>query len=99
MEITKTLDKSKLTIALTGRLDTLTSPQLQSELDQSLNGIDELFLDMSALDYISSAGLRVLLSANKKMTAIGGSMAIANANSVVKEVFEITGFCDIFTIL
>ncbi|MCQ2399588.1 MAG: STAS domain-containing protein, partial [Clostridia bacterium] len=67
MEIVKTLDGNKLTIALQGRLDTMTAPKLEEELKASLSGITELEFDFSQLDYISSAGLRVLLSAQKKM--------------------------------
>jgi len=97
MEINKKTDGSKLTIALTGRLDTVTSPELQADLDASLTGVTDLVFDFTALDYISSAGLRVLLSAHKKMLAVG-SMTICHANAMVREVFDMTGFADILNL-
>ncbi len=97
MEINKNQEGSKLNIALVGRLDTVTSPQLQEVLDSSLNGINELVFDFAKLDYISSAGLRVLLATNKKM-AKAGKMVIRNVNDVVQEVFDMTGFADILNI-
>lgn len=99
MDIKKTVEGGKLAVALSGRLDTVTAPQLQGELDTSLAGVTELAFDFASLDYISSAGLRVLLSANKKMLAVGGQMTIAGANAVVREVFDMTGFSDIFTLV
>lgn len=95
MDINKEKNDSKLTIRLKGRLDTQTSPLLASEL--SLEGITELVFDLSELEYVSSAGLRVFLTAHKTMMA-QGEMIIMNAAPVVKEVFEITGFIDIFTL-
>ena len=97
MTITKEQNGTALKIALEGRLDTMTAPELEAELNQSLGGADSLTLDFSKLDYISSAGLRVLLSAYKAMIAKGG-MTITNVNEVVQEVFEVTGFADILTI-
>ena len=97
MTITKEQNGTALKIALEGRLDTMTAPELEAELNQSLGGADSLTLDFSKLDYISSAGLRVLLSAHKSMIAKGG-MTITNVNEVVQEVFEVTGFADILTI-
>ncbi len=97
MTISKTLNGSALTLALEGRLDTMTAPELEAELKKSLDGVDTLTLDFSKLDYISSAGLRVLLTAHKKMSAAGG-MKITNVNEIVQEVFEVTGFSDILTI-
>jgi len=97
MEINKTQEGSKLNITLLGRLDTVTSPQLQEVLDSSLDGITELVFDFAKLDYISSAGLRVLLSTNKKMIKTG-KMVIRNVNDVVQEVFDMTGFADILNI-
>ena len=97
MEINKTQEGSKLNLSLVGRLDTVTSPQLQELLDNSLNGIDELVFDFAKLDYISSAGLRVLLATNKKMVK-AGKMIIRNVNDVVQEVFDMTGFADILNI-
>lgn len=98
MEITSKLEDKKLTVALKGRLDTVTSPELQSELDKFPDATEMAF-DFSALDYISSAGLRVLLAANKKCMAAGGSLTISGANAVVKDVFDMTGFSDILTIV
>lgn len=97
MEIIKNLDGSKLNIALEGRLDTSTAPALEEELKASLEGITDLVLDFEKLEYISSAGLRVVLSAQKTMTK-QGQMKLVNVNEEVMEVFEITGFVDILTI-
>ena len=97
MTISKKLNGTALEIALEGRLDTMTSPELETELNKDLNDADSLTLDFSKLDYISSAGLRVLLSAHKAMSAKGG-MKVTNVNEIVREVFEVTGFADILTI-
>ncbi len=97
MRITNTQDGADLTLALEGRLDTTTAPALETELNRSMNSAQTLTLDFSKLDYISSAGLRVLLSAHKAMNAKGG-MKITNVNELVKEVFDVTGFSDILTI-
>ena len=97
MTINKKQDGSALTIALEGRLDTTTAPELEQELKQSLNGVTELTFDLVKLDYISSAGLRVLLSAQKAMMK-QGSMKLIHLNDIVQEVFEVTGFSDILTI-
>ena len=97
MTINKNLNDNKLTVALEGRLDTTTAPELETELKQSLAGVTELIMDFEKLDYISSAGLRVLLSAQKIMTK-QGSMKIIHANEMIMEVFEVTGFIDILTI-
>lgn len=95
MEIIKTRKESELNIALQGRLDTVTAPQLEAELE--LEGITALVLDFSALDYISSAGLRVLLAAQKTMNK-QGEMLLRGVNEDIMEVFDITGFSDILTI-
>ncbi len=97
MDINKNLEGSKLTVALTGRLDTTTSPQLETELRNSVAGITELVFDLEALDYISSAGLRVLLSAQKVMNK-QGEMKITNVKPEIMEIFDVTGFVDILTI-
>lgn len=97
MNITKNKNGSTLTIALQGRLDTSTSPALQKELEPALDGVTELIFDFAGLEYISSAGLRVLLSAHKTMST-KGSMVVKNVSEDVNEVFEITGFSDILTI-
>ena len=98
MTIEKKMNGNELVIALEGRLDTMTSPELEAELNQSLAGADSLTLDFSKLEYISSAGLRVLLSAHKVMSAKGG-MKVTNVNEIVQEVFEVTGFADILNIV
>ena len=97
MDIMKKYLDDSLEIALSGRLDTLTSPQLEKELSSSLDGVKQLVLDFSALEYVSSAGLRVLLTAQKVMNT-QGSMKICHVRPLVMEVFEITGFVDILTI-
>ncbi len=97
MTINKTVNGTELTLALEGRLDTVTAPELEKELKESLDGAESLILDFSKLDYISSAGLRVLLSAHKMMVGKGG-MKVTNVNEIVAEVFEVTGFADILDI-
>ena len=97
MTINKTLNGKQLTIALEGRLDTTTAPELEQVLKESLDSVDALTMDFSKLDYISSAGLRVLLSAHKTMSRKGG-MKVTNVNEIVEEVFDVTGFADILTI-
>ena len=97
MEIIKNLDGNKLTIALEGRLDTSTAPNLEAEIKGSLADVAELVLDFNKLEYISSAGLRVVLAAQKTMSK-QGSMKLVGVNDEVMEVFEITGFVDILTI-
>lgn len=95
MNIEKILNENELTIKLTGRLDTVTSPQLEEELD--FNDIKKLVFNFESLDYISSAGLRLMLMAQKTMNK-QGEMMITNVNETIMEIFEITGFCDILTI-
>lgn len=97
MTITKNLTDATLTIALEGRLDITTAPQLEAELKKSLNGITRLEMDIAALEYISSAGLRVLLSAQKVMNK-QGKIVIRNVSETMMEVFEVTGFAGILTI-
>lgn len=97
MTIEKTNNGSELTVALTGRLDTTTAPQLEAELKQSFTGIEKLVLDFAALEYLSSAGLRVLLAAQKIMNK-QGEMTIRNVNETIAEIFEVTGFSDVLTI-
>lgn len=97
MTITKNLDGSTLTLALEGRLDTTTAPQLEAEVKDSLTGVTDLILDFTALEYISSAGLRVVLSAQKVMNK-QGRMVVRGVNEYVMEVLEVTGFADILTI-
>ena len=97
MNIIKKENGDALEIALQGRLDTMTAPQLEQELKSCLSGVKELTLDLEGLEYISSAGLRVLLSAQKQMNR-QGSMKLVHVNEIVKEIFEVTGFLDILTI-
>ena len=97
MTINREMNGNALTIAVEGRLDTMTAPELEAELNQSMNGADTLTLDFSKLDYISSAGLRVLLSAHKTMSGKGG-MKVMHVNEIVREVFDVTGFADILII-
>lgn len=97
MTINLTNENSMLNVELEGRLDTTTAPQLEAELKQNLGDTKELVLDFAKLEYISSAGLRVILAAQKAMNK-QGSMVIKNVNSTVMEVFEVTGFSDILTI-
>ncbi|HAE81094.1 MAG: STAS domain-containing protein [Clostridium sp.] len=98
MTITKNQDGSKLTVKLEGRLDTMTAPELEKSLADSLDGITELTFDMEGLEYISSAGLRVLLATQKTMNK-QGEMKVAHVQEMVMEVFEVTGFNDILTIV
>ncbi|HAL59597.1 MAG: STAS domain-containing protein [Sarcina sp.] len=97
MNIEKKTDGSSLNIALEGRLDTMTSPQLEETLKDSLDGVTSLIMDFEKLEYISSAGLRVLLSAQKIMNK-QGEMKLIHVNEVINEIFEVTGFSDILTI-
>lgn len=97
MEIKKISDGAELTIALEGRLDTTTAPQLEAEIKECLNGVTDLTFDFSKLDYISSAGLRVILTAQKTMNK-QGEMALTNVNQTIQEVLDVTGFNDILTI-
>ena len=97
MKITMNPNGKRLTVALEGRLDTTTAPELEKALKDNLEGVEGLTLDLERLDYISSAGLRVLLAAHKAMRDRGG-MKVTHVNEIVGEVFDITGFADILTI-
>lgn len=97
MNIVKTRSGSQLTLSLEGRLDTTTAPQLEAEVKGALAGVTELVLDFSQLEYLSSAGLRVILAAQKIMNK-QGKMVIRHVNETIQEVFEVTGFSDILTI-
>ena len=97
MTINKTQEGTALTIALEGRLDTMTAPELEAELTTALDSADTLTFDFADLDYISSAGLRVLLSTHKRMAAKGG-MKVIHVNEIVREVFDVTGFSDVLDI-
>lgn len=98
MKIEEKRDGDKLTLFLSGRLETTTAPQLQKVVDEKLSGVLDFVVDMKQLEYVSSAGLRVLLSADKKMRAADGSMVVKNANEEILEVFEVTGFDKILTL-
>lgn len=97
MIIEKNLAGTALTLTLSGRLDTTTAPKLEAELKASLAGVEHLVLDFAALDYLSSAGLRVLLAAQKIMNK-QGDMVVRSVNETIAEIFDVTGFCDILTI-
>ncbi len=97
MDIKKTKNDTTLTLAIQGRIDTTTAPQMEAELRSDIDGVTELYLDFTGVEYISSAGLRVLLSAQKLMSR-QGKMVLSHVNESVMEVFEVTGFSDILTI-
>ena len=97
LNITKTKQDTKLTVAVEGRLDTTTAPDLEAALKEDLDNVKDLVIDLGSLEYISSAGLRVLLTAQKIMMK-QGQMVVTHPNDVIKEIFEVTGFCDILTI-
>ena len=97
MTINKTKNGDALVVALEGRLDTMTAPELEAELKTALDGVETLTIDMAKLDYISSAGLRVLLSTQKVMGRRGG-MTLTNVGAAIMEIFDVTGFADILTI-
>ena len=97
MTIEKKINGEAITLMVSGRLDTQTAPELENELDSTLSGVKELTFDMTNLEYVSSAGLRVILKAQKAMNA-QGSMKLTGVNDSIMEVFDITGFLDILTI-
>lgn len=97
MTINKELNGKTLTLRIVGRLETSTAPELEETIDASLSGVEELILDMGELEYVSSAGLRVILKAQKAMNT-QGSMKVTHVNETIMEVFDITGFVDILTI-
>ncbi len=98
MQLSKTIHGTALHIAIQGRIDTTTAPRLEAELRADISGITELYLDFSEVEYISSAGLRVLLSAQKVMNR-QGKMVVQHVNEVVMDVLDVTGFVDILTIV
>ena len=97
LNIKKESNESSLTVFLEGRLDTITAPELEKSLQESIEGVKSLTFDFGNLEYISSAGLRVILAAQKLMTG-KGEMKVCNLNETAKEIFEVTGFSDILTI-
>ena len=97
LKTNKTIENGKAVFELEGRLDTVTAPDLEKELKDSIDGITDLTLDFEKLEYISSAGLRVLLAAQKIMNR-QGSMVVTGVSEPIMEIFEVTGFCDILDI-
>ena len=97
MTIHQEKNGNALTVALEGRLDTMTAPELEETLKEALTGVEALTFDFEKLDYISSAGLRVLLAAQKAMNR-QGTMKVTHVNEIISEIFEVTGFSDILTI-
>ena len=97
MTIEKNLNGTELTVTIVGRLDTTTAPDLEASLKESFEGVTKLILDFAELEYLSSAGLRVLLAVQKVMNK-QGEMVIRNVNETINEIFEVTGFIDILTI-
>lgn len=92
MEVKFNKQDSTLNVAISGNIDTVTAPELDTKLQENLSGIKDLILDFAAVDYISSAGLRVILMANQQLEDADGTMTIKNANDDVRDVFEMTGF-------
>ena len=97
MKIEKNLNGKELIVVLEGRLDTISAPTLEAEMKSSINDIDSLIFDFKGIEYISSAGLRVLLMAQKEMNK-QGDLKVINVNDDIMEIFEVTGFSDILTI-
>ena len=97
MTIEKNLNGAELIVKVVGRLDTTTAPELEASLKESFEGLEKFVLDFSELDYLSSAGLRVLLQAQKAMNK-QGEMVVRNVNETISEIFEVTGFSDVLTI-
>ena len=98
MNVKQKKENRKVTVYVTGRIDTVTSPQLLDYLKEAMDGAEELILDIAGVDYVSSAGLRVILFAQKTMNS-QGSMSVANVNKDIMETFELTGFLDILNII
>ena len=92
MEVKFNKQDSNLTVTISGNIDTVTAPELDTKLQENLSGIKDLILDFAAVDYISSAGLRVILMANQQMEDVDGNMTVKNVNEDVRDVFEMTGF-------
>ena len=97
MQIVKTVEAGKLSVALEGRLDTMTAPELEAAVKDELDSVDSAVLDLKGLEYVSSAGLRVILSVHKALAGKSG-LTVKNPNETVTEVFEVTGFSDILNI-
>ena len=99
MNLITTMDGTNALISFEGRLDTATSPQLEAELAKVYGSAKNVTFDFARLEYLSSAGLRIILSAHKKLKAAGGGLTVANVNTVIKNVFDLTGFSDIINII
>ena len=97
MNVIKKQEGATLTVTLEGRLDTVAAPQLEGELRTAVNGVDKLVFDFSGVEYVSSAGLRVLLSTHKVMNK-QGKMIIRNAPPMIMDIFEVSGFRDLLNI-
>ena len=97
LNINKAIENGTAAFSLEGRLDTVSAPELEAELKDALDGVSELTLDLEKLEYISSAGLRVLLAAQKEMNK-RGTMKVTHVGETIMEIFEVTGFSDILTI-
>lgn len=92
MEVKFKKQDSSLTVTISGNIDTVTAPELDSKLQENISDVKDLVLDFAAVDYISSAGLRVILMANQQMEDVDGNLTIKNVNEDVRDVFEMTGF-------
>lgn len=97
MTVERTFEDGRLTLVVSGRLDTNTAPELEAET--RLDGVTEVVFDFAALDYISSAGLRILLGAQKAMMSVGGTMRVLRPNAMVQGVFDVTGLSGVFTVV
>ena len=99
LNITKKLEEDTLTVVLEGRLDTITAPKFQSEIEPLFGGISKLVLDFEKLNYISSAGLRVLLTFFQELQEQEKKLELCHVNEMIRDVFDVTGFLDILTIV
>ncbi|MDO5114777.1 MAG: STAS domain-containing protein [Synergistaceae bacterium] len=99
MNLTTTTENGRLTISFEGRLDTSTAPKLERELAQLLKTETDVTFDFEGLEYLSSAGLRIVLMSHKRLRAVGGLLTVANVNDVIKNLFDLTGFSEILNIV
>ena len=97
MDITSSKNENTLVLTINGNIDTVTAPQLEQYLQENLDNVTELIFDFSVVDYISRAGLRVMMMANQSMEECDGSLTVRNVNDMVMKVFEMTGFDSLFT--
>lgn len=98
MKITKTVENGKVILSVDGRLDTVTAPELAAAIAEIEDGVKELVFDFSELEYVSSAGLRVILSTHKKLDAEGGKLVVRHPNDMIQSIFALTGFIEILNI-